>query len=289
MLTHSIDLRNNILTMSFIVVCLYVVCGQLMVHGYCSDHLRDHHRHHRDRYYGTNRCHHNQLWLLVQQPQQRQCSKSPNLQWSIRAGCCTNHDPIRGSIPHQVYGIPKRNEGSINSRTRDVSLMMMMDPSTDLSDLIRSIPTMVTTGATSVTSSSSSSSSSTSALSNIVTTSMAQSTNDEIEMLSKETTVVVFIIGVIPFVIATYEFWRRIAIGATFGTGNDSIQFPNNNNRTTIITTITTIGEDDAPLSSRGKQVLGSDSLITAYFIFATVAVVLMLVFYSILTSPIPG
>jgi hypothetical protein len=284
MLTHSIEFRNNILTMSRIVVCFFAVCGQLMVHGYCSDHLRDHHRHHRDRYYGTNRCHHNQLWLLVQQPQQRQCSKSPNFPWSIRAGC-TNHDPIRGSIPHQVYGIPKRSEVSINSRTRDVSLMMVMDPSTDLSDLLLSIPTMVTTtGATSVTSSSSSS---TSALSNMVTTSMAQSTNDEVEMLSKETTVVVFIIGVIPFIIATYEFWRRIAIGATFGTGNDSIQFPNNNNRTTIITT--TIGEDDAPLSSRGKQVLGSDSLITAYFIFATVAVVLMLVFYSILTSPIPG
>jgi hypothetical protein len=97
---------------------------------------------------------------------------------------------------------------------------------------------------------------------------------NDIGMLSKETTTIIFIIGIIPFIIATYEFWRRIAIGATFGTGTDSIVFP------------TTIGEENAPSSSRGKQVLGQDSLIAAYVIFTTVAIVLGIVFYAVLTSP---
>jgi hypothetical protein len=107
---------------------------------------------------------------------------------------------------------------------------------------------------------------------------MIMTDNDSIGMLSKEATTIVFIIGVIPFVIATYEFWRRIAVGATFGTGNDSVVFP----------TLTTIGEDNDPTSSRGKQILGADSLITAYIIFATVAVVLGIVLYAVVTSPIP-
>lgn len=99
--------------------------------------------------------------------------------------------------------------------------------------------------------------------------------------LSPQMTVIVFIIGVIPFVIATFEFWRRIAVGAPFGTGSDSVVFPMTN---------VTIGIDDvSPLSSRGKQTLGTDSLITAYLIFATVGVVLGIVFYAILTSPIPS
>ena len=101
---------------------------------------------------------------------------------------------------------------------------------------------------------------------------------DSIGMLSKETTILVFIIGVIPFIIATYEFWRRIAVGATFGTGNDSVVFPT-----------TTIGNDNDPTSSRGKQILGQDSLITAYIIFTTVAIVLGIVLYAVVTSPIPS
>ena len=107
---------------------------------------------------------------------------------------------------------------------------------------------------------------------------MIMTDNDSIGMLSKEATIIVFIIGVIPFVIATYEFWRRIAVGATFGTGNDSVVFPS----------AATIGEDNDPTSSRGKQILGADSLITAYIIFATVAVVLGIVLYAVVTSPIP-
>jgi hypothetical protein len=98
-------------------------------------------------------------------------------------------------------------------------------------------------------------------------------------MLSKEAAVIVFVIGIVPFIIATYEFWRRIAISAPFGTGTDSVTFPNNS---------VVIGEDDAPASSRGKQLLGQDSLITAYIIFATVAVVLGIVLYAVVTSPPP-
>ena len=122
-------------------------------------------------------------------------------------------------------------------------------------------------------------------ISDATTATMTMTDNDSIGMLSKEMTVIVFIIGVIPFIIATYEFWRRIAVGATFGTGNDSVVFPT----TTSITTTTTIGEDNAPNSSRGKQILGQDSLITAYLIFTTVAIVLGIVLYSVVTSPIPA
>ena len=114
------------------------------------------------------------------------------------------------------------------------------------------------------------------------TTTATTSDIDDIGMLSKEATIIIFIIGIIPFIIATFEFWRRIAVGATFGTGSDSVVFP------TTATTTTTIGEDNAPNSSRGKQILGTDSLITAYIIFATVAVVLGIVLYSVVTSPIP-
>ena len=103
-------------------------------------------------------------------------------------------------------------------------------------------------------------------------------TDNSIGMLSKETTILVFIIGVIPFIIATYEFWRRIAVGATFGTGSDSVVFPT-----------TTIGNDNDPTSSRGKQILGQDSLITAYIIFTTVAIVMGIVLYAVVTSPIPS
>lgn len=98
------------------------------------------------------------------------------------------------------------------------------------------------------------------------------SADSQVAQLSKETTIVVFVVGVIPFAIATFEFWRRIAVGASFGT-NDPVVF---------------IGEDNAPSSSRGKQVLGRDSLITAYIIFAVVIAVLGLVVFSVVTSPDP-
>jgi hypothetical protein len=91
--------------------------------------------------------------------------------------------------------------------------------------------------------------------------------------LSKETIIAVFIVGLIPFAVATVEFWRRIAVGDSFGT-SEPVVF--------------TIGKDDSPSRSRGKQVLGKDALVAAYVIFATAAVVLGIVFASVLTSPIP-
>ena len=93
-----------------------------------------------------------------------------------------------------------------------------------------------------------------------------------VEPLAPSTTIAVFIVGVIPFAIATYEFWRRIAVGESFGTTSDSVVF--------------TIGEDtEDRMNSRGQQVLGKDALITAYVIFAVVAAVLLLVLTSVVTS----
>lgn len=40
------------------------------------------------------------------------------------------------------------------------------------------------------------------------------------------TDAVVFVVGCIPFLWATWEFWRRIAVGLPFGTGSDSVVFP---------------------------------------------------------------
>jgi hypothetical protein len=88
--------------------------------------------------------------------------------------------------------------------------------------------------------------------------------------LSKSTAIAIFVVGLIPFAIATVEFWRRIANRERFGT-NDPIYF---------------IGEDDNPTSSRGRRILGTDALVTAYIIFAIVAVVLGIVIASVLTSP---
>lgn len=89
--------------------------------------------------------------------------------------------------------------------------------------------------------------------------------------LSSAAIVAIFIVGVIPFAVATVEFWRRIAVGESFGTGQDSVVI---------------IGEDDAPLSSRGRRVLGKGALALAYVLFAIAAAVLTLVVVSMITSP---
>jgi hypothetical protein len=91
-------------------------------------------------------------------------------------------------------------------------------------------------------------------------------------LLSKNSIVAIFVVGLIPFAVATVEFWRRIAVGDSFGTGSESVVF--------------SIGEDDAPLSSRGQRVLGKDALVTAYILFAVAAAVLALVVFAVLTSP---
>ena len=91
--------------------------------------------------------------------------------------------------------------------------------------------------------------------------------------LSDSTIVLVFLAGVFPFAWATVEFWRRIAFGESFGTGSDSVVF-------------TTIGEEDAPQSSRGQRVLGKGALVIAYALFAIAFGVLALVIGSVLTTP---
>eukprot|EP00590_Aulacoseira_subarctica_P007264 CAMPEP_0172430858 /NCGR_PEP_ID=MMETSP1064-20121228/56347_1 /TAXON_ID=202472 /ORGANISM="Aulacoseira subarctica , Strain CCAP 1002/5" /LENGTH=91 /DNA_ID=CAMNT_0013177239 /DNA_START=88 /DNA_END=360 /DNA_ORIENTATION=+ len=73
--------------------------------------------------------------------------------------------------------------------------------------------------------------------------------------------VVVFVLGVIPFIWATVEFWRRIALQLPFGTGADSVF----------------IGEDNKPSSSRGRRTLGRGAIIVAYILFGLAASVLII------------
>lgn len=92
-------------------------------------------------------------------------------------------------------------------------------------------------------------------------------------LLSNKAIIATFVVGVIPFAVATVEFWRRIAVGDSFGTGSDSVVI---------------IGQDEAPLSSRGRRVLGKGALVTAYILFAAAAGVLGIVLYAVLTSGDP-
>lgn len=89
-------------------------------------------------------------------------------------------------------------------------------------------------------------------------------------LLSNQAIIATFVIGLVPFAVATVEFWRRIAVGDSFGTGKDSVVI---------------IGEDDAPLSSRGRRVLGKGALVTAYILFGLAAAVLAIVLYAVISS----
>ena len=82
----------------------------------------------------------------------------------------------------------------------------------------------------------------------------------------------VFGAGVFPFAWATYEFWRRIMFGESFGTGTDSV----------------IIGMEDSPSDSRGIRVLGRGALITAYCLFVIAFGTLGVVLYSVVTSEVP-
>eukprot|EP00577_Skeletonema_sp_RCC1716_P022025 CAMPEP_0113424590 /NCGR_PEP_ID=MMETSP0013_2-20120614/29681_1 /TAXON_ID=2843 ORGANISM="Skeletonema costatum, Strain 1716" /NCGR_SAMPLE_ID=MMETSP0013_2 /ASSEMBLY_ACC=CAM_ASM_000158 /LENGTH=223 /DNA_ID=CAMNT_0000312623 /DNA_START=57 /DNA_END=725 /DNA_ORIENTATION=- /assembly_acc=CAM_ASM_000158 len=94
-----------------------------------------------------------------------------------------------------------------------------------------------------------------------------------IEQLSPTTTLIVFIIGIIPFIWATIEFWRRIAVGASFGTGSDSVVIPSPFDDTGDDDSgLITIGEDGNPTSSRGRQTLDRGALGVAYVLFAVAA-----------------
>lgn len=92
--------------------------------------------------------------------------------------------------------------------------------------------------------------------------------------LATNSDVWVFVAGIIPFGWATIEFWRRIAVGESFGTGSDSI--------------VISIGEDSNPDSSRGRRVLGKDALVVAYILFGIAAAVLGVVLYTVITSDAP-
>lgn len=99
--------------------------------------------------------------------------------------------------------------------------------------------------------------------------------NNEITMNanSDELNIAVFLIGIFPFIWATIEFWRRIAVGLPFGTGSDSIVI---------------IGEDNKPSSSRGRQVLGKGALVVAYILFAIAGVSVGVSVFSVIASAPP-
>ena len=104
-----------------------------------------------------------------------------------------------------------------------------------------------------------------------------------VEQLSTTTNILVFIIGIIPFVWATYEFWRRIAVGASFGTGSDSVIIPSpfSNDDDVVM-----IGEDNNPSSSRGRRTLDRGALTVAYVLFAVAAGSVALAVASVVMSP---
>ncbi len=107
--------------------------------------------------------------------------------------------------------------------------------------------------------------------------------NLQIEQLSTTTNIVVFIIGIIPFLWATYEFWRRIAIGISFGTGSDSVIIPSPfaDDDDLIV-----IGEDNNPNSSRGRRTLDRGALTVAYILFAVAAGSVAIAVASVVMSP---
>ena len=85
------------------------------------------------------------------------------------------------------------------------------------------------------------------------------------------TDVAVFVLGIIPFLWASFEFWRRIAVGLPFGTGSDSVVI---------------VGEDNNPSSSRGRRTLGKGALVVAYILFGLAAFTVGIAMFSVLSSP---
>ena len=64
---------------------------------------------------------------------------------------------------------------------------------------------------------------------------------------------VVFVVGCVPFVWATIEFWRRIFVGDPFGTGKDSV----------------VINDTSGNRPKAVRRVLGKDAIIAAQILFA--------------------
>ncbi|KAL7457368.1 hypothetical protein ACHAXS_000400 [Conticribra weissflogii] len=107
----------------------------------------------------------------------------------------------------------------------------------------------------------------------------------DVEQLSPTTALVVFIIGIVPFIWATYEFWRRIAFGEPFGTGSDSVVIPSpltgDDAKNSVF-----IGEDGNPTSSRGRRTLGKGALLVAYVLFGVAASVVAIAVASVVMGP---
>lgn len=109
--------------------------------------------------------------------------------------------------------------------------------------------------------------------------------NLQIEQSSTTTNIIVFVVGIIPFLWATYEFWRRIAVGAPFGTGSDSVIIPSPfvDDDDMIM-----IGEDNNPNSSRGRRTLDRGALTVAYILFAVAGGSIAIAVASVVMSPQP-
>jgi hypothetical protein len=118
--------------------------------------------------------------------------------------------------------------------------------------------------------------------------STATTTTVQIEQQDPTTTIVIFIIGIIPFIWATFEFWRRIAVGASFGTTSDSVVIPSpfDNDDNGDENDMIIIGEDGNPMSSRGRRTLDRGALSVAYVLFAIAAGSVGLAVASVVMGP---
>ena len=89
----------------------------------------------------------------------------------------------------------------------------------------------------------------------------------------------VFVIGCVPFVWATWEFWRRIAVGASFGTGKDSIVIAPE-----IADGLVDDADEDQLRRFGGRRVLGNDAISAAYVLMTVAAGSVALALYSAAT-----
>mmetsp|Transcript_18945 Transcript_18945/g.48834 ORF Transcript_18945/g.48834 Transcript_18945/m.48834 type:complete len:148 (-) Transcript_18945:139-582(-) len=78
----------------------------------------------------------------------------------------------------------------------------------------------------------------------------------------------IFVLGMIPFVWASNEFWRRIAVDEPFGTTRDSVRIRDTDDM------------DDLGRPDGSRRVLGKGAIRVANLLFAAVAATLALVAY---------
>jgi hypothetical protein len=105
----------------------------------------------------------------------------------------------------------------------------------------------------------------------------ASTTSSAPGALSPTTTVLVFVAGLIPFAVATVEFWRRVTLQLPFGTGGSKDQ-----------SVLIVIGDDNDRQLSRGRRVLGKNALLVAIVLFGVAASAIAIVVASVLTSTPP-